>query len=279
MKRTAVLSALLLLCGLLLGCSMAHLTRPEGEDALRAVYVPYDAQGRVLTQAGAAQGFVLRGFAGEEDFFTATLPEALYGPDGEKITPEALSPGAVLDLYGDGIMLETYPGRYPGVTRVQVVEAGDPADALACQPFIDRFYAPPDPSQVPSLNVECRTELAVSSTVAASGSYKWSWPNEDGTQGNAIACGPHVLQWPNLPQINAGQERDLTLWFSRTPSVVTARRWPSEALGSEDPAGDETAPVTFSDGVCTLSGALPGYVYQINAIWDEGNVEYGFLVR
>ena len=47
--------------------------------------------------------------------FTASLPETIAGPDGESLSPEELEAGDTVELYGDGIMLESYPGQYQGV--------------------------------------------------------------------------------------------------------------------------------------------------------------------
>ena len=46
--------------------------------------------------------------------FTTSIPNDLKDNDGKKITSEILKAGDYVDVYGDGIMLESYPGQYPG---------------------------------------------------------------------------------------------------------------------------------------------------------------------
>ena len=42
--------------------------------------------------------------------FTTSIPNDLKDNDGKKITSEILKAGDYVDVYGDGIMLESYPG-------------------------------------------------------------------------------------------------------------------------------------------------------------------------
>ena len=35
---------------------------------------------------------------------------------------EALVAGNIVQVTGNGIMLESYPGQYPGITKVEVIE-------------------------------------------------------------------------------------------------------------------------------------------------------------
>ena len=49
------------------------------------------------------------------------MPDTILDENGKQITWQELKRGNLLDIYGDGIMLESYPGQYPGVTRIKVV--------------------------------------------------------------------------------------------------------------------------------------------------------------
>ena len=47
-------------------------------------------------------------------FFTAPIPEEFTNADGEMLEESDLSAGDLVEIYGNGIMLESYPGQYPG---------------------------------------------------------------------------------------------------------------------------------------------------------------------
>lgn len=55
--------------------------------------------------------------------FRGPIPqERLYDENGKKISEKDLNNGDVLDIYGDGCILELYPARYPGINRIEITE-------------------------------------------------------------------------------------------------------------------------------------------------------------
>lgn len=52
--------------------------------------------------------------------------------------------GNIVQVTGNGIMLESYPGQYPGITKVEVIETGSPADAEQYADIVDTVFAAPD---------------------------------------------------------------------------------------------------------------------------------------
>ena len=46
-------------------------------------------------------------------------PETIYNKKGKLISDDVLENGEKVKIYGDGIMLESFPGQYPGVTKIQ----------------------------------------------------------------------------------------------------------------------------------------------------------------
>ena len=62
--------------------------------------------------------------------FTAPIPEGgLVDKDGKQLEQKDLARGNILKIYGNGIMLQSYPGQYPGVTKMVLDQTGKPEDA------------------------------------------------------------------------------------------------------------------------------------------------------
>ena len=71
--------------------------------------------------------------------FTVDMPEDIQGKNGKKISQKELKRGNIVAIYGDGIMLESYPGQYPGVSKIKVLKAGKPTDADRYQNVLEQF--------------------------------------------------------------------------------------------------------------------------------------------
>lgn len=240
----------------------------EEEVENLAMFVPYgDDGGYVMVDQESGS------------VFTVTMPEEILDADGNSIEAEDLERGNILRIYGNGIMLESYPGQYPGVTRIRVEEKGDPSDADQYQSIIDEIYQEPDPSEIPVMNVEYTTSLMIATVSATTGAYQWSYPTEDGTMESVVACPSHITEWDFQDSIRLEEPTDLTLLFSETPDQVTAHRWPEDSSGvTAQPEGEEIEVTSEStDGTYYLKQADPGYRYLVTAEWENGSVEYGFL--
>ena len=54
------------------------------------------------------------------EIFSAKVPaEGIYNKKGKLISDDVLENGDEVKIYGDGIMLESFPGQYPVVTKIQ----------------------------------------------------------------------------------------------------------------------------------------------------------------
>ncbi|MDO4273815.1 MAG: hypothetical protein Q4D16_09100 [Eubacteriales bacterium] len=213
--------------------------------------------------------------------FTVHFPDELYDIKGKKISEDDLKSGNIVKIYGDGIMLESYPGQYPGVTEIRVTKEGSPDDADQYQNIVDSIYQEPDPSEPPSLNLEFEIPMASVSAITNRGAYNWRYQDKSGNIQEAIADTAHVLMWKEIVELNLERGTDLKLRFSAEPESVSALRWKEEvretaAEGSEVPEGEEIS-VQETDDQWYLPQAEPGYVYLIRAEWKDGIVEYGFL--
>lgn len=243
----------------------------EEQDAMRAMYLT-DPSGNIYfvdTRTGT--------------FFTAPIPDTLYDSEGNMLSSNTLRAGYILDIYGNGIMLESYPGQYPGVTKMIVIEEGSETDAEQYQYLIDEIYTEPDYSEPASLSLEYRTELAVTTVMLTRGNYEWNYMDEHGENQSVIACGSHILQWPELMDVTVEEKTPLTLTGSYLPESVTVTRWPVHMWNADDSAENipegEAIAVTEKDEGFVISDSEPGYVYLIEAKWEEGFVEFGFYTK
>lgn len=217
--------------------------------------------------------------------FTATIPEDITDADGSVLTADQLQPGNVIDIYGNNIMLQSYPAQYPGVTKMVVTDTGDASDVTPYQDMIDTFFVEPDMSNPPQLSISYTTELAaVSAVLSGPCNYTWSTELENGQNEEVIACGAHILQWAELAEMTIEASTDVMLVSDVLPHSIKAARWPSDAYAPEsteaitDEAGEEVSVNTDSNGDFIFT-TEPGYVYQITATWEYGTAEYGFITK
>lgn len=236
-------------------------------DAISAMYIPFGEDGHI--------------FVGEQGgVFTATFPEEIYDIDGKKITREQLVRGNTVKIYGNGIMLESYPGQYPGITRMEVTDQGAPSDADKYQYLVDEIYTEPDPAEPPIMNLKYSTELAKVVVAVNRGGYEWTYTDEDHLSNAVVADSVSVLQWKvgeELVDVKIAEPLDITLYFSKMPEEVEAVRCDSALLGTADVPKGEKISVTKRDGEFVLTGVTSGYVYDVTGIWENGRANYGFI--
>ena len=249
-----------------------EVTGEEGTVTSTAMYISFTEDSYLLVDQDTGS------------VFTVTFPEELYNSKGEKITRDQLVKGNVLKIYGDGIMLESYPGQYPGVTKMEVIKDGTPADADTFleenKELVDMFTAQPDPAEPPILNVEYTTDLAAVSSVVNRGGYEWTYLDTDGTSNSVVADSTSVLMWSDelLNAVKLTAPVDMTLNFSEEPEEITVVRWSSEWRNKEtDVPEGEPVETAEKDGKTVMTGVEAGYVYMITAVWENGRAEFGFL--
>lgn len=210
--------------------------------------------------------------------FTITFPEEIYDVNGNKITKEELVKGNIVKLYGNGIMLESYPGQYPGISKIEVMEEGQPSDADQYQSLVDEIYQEPDPAEPPTLDVKYTTELANTTAATNRGGYEWTYTDKDGLSNAVVADSTHVLTWGDqLLDINLSEPLDMTLSFSVYPKEVQVVRYDSALLGTEEMPEGEAVTAEERDGEWILPQVEGGYVYEVTGIWENGRATYGFL--
>ena len=106
-----------LLCVLLALLCLSGCARAATEETMRAMAVRLPGGGLLLVRMDGAP-----------EPFSAKLPEQIADADGSVIVPDALNTGDVVELTGDGVLAESWPAQYPGVTAARVVSRGDEDD-------------------------------------------------------------------------------------------------------------------------------------------------------
>lgn len=271
-KRMGVMAAIVIVILMLAGVGVCMVWGKERgrnmeQETITAMYIPFGQGGHIFVgdQAGV---------------FTATFPDEIYDVNGKKITQSQLTRGNMVLIYGNGIMLESYPGQYPGITKMEVIAEGKPEDADAYQYLVDEIYTEPDPAEPPSLNLEYTTDLASVVVMVNRGGYEWTYTDEDCLSNAVVADAAHVLQWKageELADVKISEPLDITLTFSQKPREVQVVRYDSALLGTKEIPEGEAVTVWEKDGEFALDGVVGGYVYEVTGLWESGRAYYGFL--
>ncbi len=271
-KRMRVMAAIVIVILMLAGVGVCMVWGKERgrnmeQETITAMYIPFGQGGHIFVgdQAGV---------------FTATFPDEIYDVNGKKITQSQLTRGNMVLIYGNGIMLESYPGQYPGITKMEVIAEGKPEDADAYQYLVDEIYTEPDPAEPPSLNLEYTTDLASVVVMVNRGGYEWTYTDEDCLSNAVVADAAHVLQWKageELADVKISEPLDITLTFSQKPREVQVVRYDSALLGTKEIPEGEAVTVWEKDGEFVLDGVVGGYVYEVTGLWENGRAYYGFL--
>lgn len=268
------------------GMEPAPASMRRGPGEVPDYGMPEEGAMRAMTLADA-QGNLYYVDVNVGTFFTAPIPEDLTDAEGNPLTPDAIKAGCVVDIYGNGMMLESYPGQYPGTSKMVLVKEGTAEDAAPWQYLVDEISMPADPSEPPYMNAEYRTDLAAVSMVLTRGGYGWSYVDENGKTQHTLADSSHILAWPELNDIRIDESiahgLPLHLVSSYKPQSVTVTRFPLDAWHKDASAEAELLPgenveVQDTDEGYTIT-AEAGYVYLVEAAWEEGNAEFGFYTK
>lgn len=276
MKKKSRMIGVLLASVLILGtgCGKKENTTKEKEEipTVEGVYLTY----------GEEQEFYIFADIKNETLFEAEIPDGkLFDKNGEKISKENLQAGDTIEIYGNGAVTQSLPPQYAGVTKMIRTEKGDQKIAEKYQPLIDAFYQAPDPSEIPTLSIENYQKLAIVSTSISPVSYGWSYTEDDGTTESQKAEEGSILekyQAGVLPEIICdAEDKSLKFMFSRKPEKVTVKKWSMETLSGEAAEFTEQD-VTMDGSKGELKEAEVNSVYELEAVWENGTVKYGFTV-
>ena len=212
-------------------------------------------------------------FGDGEVLFVDQDSESPYYPTLPEGTPE-LTAGNIVRVTGNGIMLESYPGQYPGITKVEVIEEGTPADAEKYDEIVDQIWQPRDPSEPAHASLEYTTELAVTSVMLES--YRCTWNYEEDGELQTVSGGAPQLEVDDLPDARVDGPTEATVSFDVEAKGMEVARWSADSAEVEGALDAEGEPVEVDGLSFTVE---PGYVYVIEASFNEGSVTYAFVTR
>lgn len=194
-----------------------------------------------------------------------------YYPTNMPSDAPELAAGNIVRVTGNGIMLESYPAQYPGITDVEVIEEGAPADAEKYVELVTQIWQPKDPSEPPLASLEYTTELAATSVMLGTYGYTWSY-EENGSEQTVTADAPHPtqLEAAELSDARVDGPTEVTASFDVEATGLTVTRWSEDALDAE---GEQVAVEGLSFTV------EPGYRYALNATFEQGEAAFVFTVR
>ena len=192
-----------------------------------------------------------------------------YYPTLPADAPE-LASGNIVRVTGNGIMLESYPGQYPGITKVEVIEEGSPEDAEKYAELAAQLWQPKDPSEPAIATLEYRTDDAVVSMGPLASGFTWSY--EQGGETVTVsndAPAPTDYAATELADARVGGAAEATVSFDVEATGLEVTRW------SEDDLSGPGTPVAVEGTTFTIE---PGWRYAMRATFEQGEVTYVFTV-
>ena len=245
----------------------------QGEYALKAVYLEKEDGNSIFVNLT------------EEYPFDGNIPEGeLYDEDGEKLTQEDLNSGDVLNIWGNGVIAESYPAQYNGITKMERTEQSNQEYIDQYGHYLEELFVEKDPSELPYLNVCYRDELADATVMIPDPlSYTWTYTDESGESRTVTTDGAHVLHTEPVEVKKISEPMTMELYFDEVPESVELLVWDDTLLGQYQDSADQipegTAVEVTKSGKGNLEfNAQPGSVYLVQGQWDQGTVEYGFWV-
>ena len=216
--------------------------------------------------------------------FTGKIPqEELYDEEGKKITEQDLNNGDVLDIYGNGIMAQSYPAQYHGITKIERTEQSNQKYIQEYGHYLDEIFIKKDSSQLPYLNV-CYTDELASVAVMIPEALSCTWTYEENGESRTITTdAPHVLQTEPTEVTKLSEPMTMELEFDEKPESVQILSWDDSLLEQyqdSEAAIPEGTPVEVQENEKgnTEFTAQPGCVYLVQGQWENGTVDYGFRV-
>lgn len=267
------LISLIALCSLfallliLLGCS----TEKNDDEVTNESVVLYVKDGAVL----------LADIETEAVYFPYIPEGGLFSQEGEKIDVSELVPGDIVSVVGNGIMAESYPAQYPGITRIDVIGFDD---ALVSQYdyIIARVFAEDDPDEVPTAQVEYTIEDVGSITVALEAfSYMITGSGDPQvSDGSCLAEDGTVLE--GVPDMVINDTNEVTVSFSRDIDEASVMCIPLDEVQGKGLVADNNNAysIVFDKASSSLTFDVnAGHLYTLDVSFENGEASYSFVVK
>lgn len=273
----AALAGLIVALLLLGGCAgkapSSNETSQSNDDSMTAI-VAYAQDGNVLLVDQATN-----------TPFIPTIPEgALVGLDGNPIEISDLSAGNVIEVVGNGIMLESYPAQYPGIISVTVLELGDPADAEPFADIVAAVFAGPDPAMAPIGAVEYTDDFGT--VTLALDPYRYNWYGSDSEHSeesvlDGSLMNPSGFLYAGINDAQLAQSTEGIVTFDRGFQSFQVNRTILDPDSSQGVRVDLKSTQEPVEAVVINEGQLslilePGYVYELTVEFANGQANYAF---
>ena len=214
--------------------------------------------------------------------FTGTIPEGeLYDEKGGKIREQDLKNGDVVNIYGNGIMAQSYPAQYHGITKIERTEQANQTYIQEYAHYLDELFPEKDPAQLPYLHVCYSDELAsVAVMIPEALSYTWTY-EENGESTTITTDAPHILQTEPTEVTKLSEPMSIELEFDEKPESIQILSWDDSLLGQYQDSMAEIQEGTSVEVQENEKGnpeftAQPGCVYLVQGQWENGIVDYSF---
>ncbi len=261
------LCSLFVLLLILFGCS----TEKNDDEVTNESVVLYVKDGAVL----------LADIETEAVYFPYIPEGSLFSQEGEKIDVSELVPGDIVSVVGNGIMAESYPAQYPGITRIDVIGFDD---ALVSQYdyIIARVFAEDDPDEVPTAQVEYTIEDVGSITVALEAfSYMITGSGDPQvSDGSCLAEDGTVLE--GVPDMVINDTNEVTVSFSRDIDEASVMCIPLDEVQGKGLVADSNNAygIVFDKASSSLTFDVnAGHLYTLDVSFENGEASYSFVVK
>ena len=196
--------------------------------------------------------------------FFGTIPQELYDEKENKITEEDLNSGDVVKIWGNEAIVQSYPAQYPGITKIQRQEKENKEYIEKYGHYLEEFIVVPDENEPPYLDISYKQPDALVTAAA-----------------DTVTDIP-VLKLPELVELSVDGDTQAELLFSMQPESIETVRWEVEKKmeasdASPVPEGESISSEKNEEGNWVIT-MQPGYIYEIKAIWEDKEMEYGFSV-
>ena len=286
MKLTKAISligaAALLMCSLV-ACSPASNDASSSSSVSMSVS---EAQGEAQQAIvlHVEDGVALFADKDTEGVYFPGLPEGqIFGLDGETITVDQLEPGNIVEVVGNGIMLESYPGQYPGITRIAVVEKGSPENITPYQDVIAQVFAESDPYAVALGHVDYTTDQA--SVSVALDPVSSMWDSADGFRiaqdGAVYDADGTILE--SVPDARIEDATQATVGFDKVLTDIQVTAQPLTRTSADgkmlvviDNNDIQLVSIEQTGAKTAVFTMEPGNLYTINGFFENGSATYSF---
>ena len=140
-----------------------------------------------------------------------------------------------------------------------------------------------DPSEIPFLNLCYTQPNAQVTAMATQGGYTWSYVDEDGNGQNVVADSAFILEWTELSDLHTANDEGKPIWSlsSRRSRILSQQKMAGRRPGAELwqwLPGGRSVSVEHAES-WSIPGAEAGYIYEVDAVFENGTVSYGFEVK